>query len=288
MAFTAQDVKDNAQSLIDAEGSQRYLDDQDWLPAINMAYQRAMTACNWSLANRKGSEEQLAELKIDLLFRTNGIGVVDIGHSKSATNPAQENPFQPWSILAVYAEPERKPLSVTVPVAPYPAPANGSLSYYWDGGGTRPAGSAYPVQRMTAEQLAVANTNQYMSGNEVLALKSDGTPGYMRSYAYAIAGDQQSINDNIPGQTPSLSIILKPFALSVNEWFWITYLREPNTLTAMTGTNTGTILFPKSFLRTMADWTLYYLSIKAGDGGPGNLNTTAQQDAMTLFQFSTN
>lgn len=284
MAFTAQDVKDNAQSLVDAEGGQYYLDQQDWIPAINMAYQRALTACRWELANRSGAEEQLSELKVDLLFRSNGIGVVDLGHAKSATNPATENPFKPWSIVAVYAEPTRAPLLSTAPPTPLPIPANGSLSYYWDGGNTRPVGSAYPVQRMTAEQLAVATTNQYMSGNETLALNSQGQPGHMRSYAYAIAGDQQSINDNIPGDSPNLSIIIKPFALSSNQWFWISYLKEPNTITAMTGSNTGTILFPKSFLRTIADWTLYYLSIKQGDGT--TLNSTAQQDAMALFQYT--
>lgn len=281
--FTADDVKQMAQPSVDSEGGQFYLDQQDWIPAIGSATQRAMTACRWSMANRSGSEEQLSELKVDLLFRTNGLGVIDIGHAKNATNPAQENPFQPWSILAVYAEPVRQPLLVTAPPTPLPVPANGSLSYYWDGGNTRPVRSDYPVLRMTAEQLAVASTNQYMSGNEVLALKRDGTPGFMRSYAYAYAGDQQSINDNIPGQSPNLSIILKPFALSVNEWFWIAYLKEPEAVTAMT----DVILFPKSFLRTIADWTLYYLSIKAGDGGPGNLNTTAQQDAAALFGMST-
>jgi len=281
MAFTAQDVKDTAQPSVDSEGGQYYLDQQDWLPAISSATQRAMTACRWSLANKSGSEEQLSELKVDLLFRTNGIGVIDIGHAKNATNPAQENPFQPWSILAVYAEPVRQPLLVTAPPTPLPVPANGSLSYYWDGGNTRPTSSDYPVQRVTAEQLAVLSTNQYMSGNEVLARKTDGTPGHMRSYAYAYAGDQQSINDNIPGQSPNLSIILKPFTLSVNEWFWIAYLKEPEAVTDMT----SVILFPKSFLRTLADWTLYYLSIKQGDGT--TLNTTAQQDAATLFGMST-
>ena len=288
MAFTAQDVKDNAQSSVDSEGGQFYLDAQDWLPAINMAYQRGITAYRWALANRSVPEEYLSELKVDLLFRTNGIGVIDIGHSKNATNPAQENPFQPWSILAVYAEPVRQPLLSTAPPTPLPVPTNGSLSYYWDGGNTRPTDSSYPVQRMTAEQLAVARTNSSMSGNEVYARKADGTPGHMRSYAYAIAGDQQSINDNLPGQSASLSIILKPFTLCSNEWFWIAYLKEPGQLTAMTGTNTGTILFPRAALRVIADWTLYYLSIKQGDATPGSLRTTAQQDATELFGMTTN
>lgn len=287
MAFTAQDVKDATQSLLDAEAGQFYLDDPDWLPAINMAYQRSMTACRWALANTTGPEEQLAELKVDLLFRANGLGVVDIGNARDANNPVTVNSLKPWSILAVYAEPTRAPLLATAPPTPLPVPANGSLSYYWDGGNTRPIGSAYPVKRMTAEQLAVLATNQYMSGNETLALNSAGQPGHMRSYAYVIAGDQQSINDNTPGQSGALSIILRPLVLSVNAWFWISYLKEPNTLTSMTGTNTGTILFPKSFLRTIADWTLYYISVKQGQAGPGSANTTAQQDAMQLFGMTT-
>lgn len=138
---------------------------------------------------------------------------------------------------------------------------------------------------MTAEELAVAATNRYMAGNEVLALDRAGNPSKMRSYAYAIAGEQQSINDSAPGDQPSISIILKPFALAVNQWFWVSYLRNPNVLTAFTGTNTGTLSLPISMLRTIADWTLQYLSIPQGDGT--TLNSTAQQDAAQLFQMNT-
>lgn len=285
MPITAQQVYDNAKAFVDAEGGQQYLPDQDWLPAINAAYQRAITACNWRLANNKGAEEQLAELQIDLLFRTNGIGVIDIDLARSATNPATVNSLKCWSIIAAYAEPQVAALSPGFPVPAFPAPANGSLTYYWDGASSRPQGSKFPVQRMTKEQLAVANTNRYMAGSEALALDSAGNPSKMRSYAYYIAGDQQSINDNTPGDSPSISLLVKPFALSVNKWFWVSYLRNPNTLTAFTGTNTGTLSLPVSMLRTIADWTLQYLSIKQGD--QTTLNSSAREDASTLFQMST-
>ncbi len=285
MPITAQQVYDAAAPFVDAQGGQFYLPDQNWLPSINAAYQRALTAYRWQLANSSLSEEQLAELKEDLLFRTNGIGVIDINLSRLATNPATVNALKCWSVLAVYAEPERSVLYPGTPPSVLPAPANTSLSYYWDGGNTRPHGSRFPVKRMTAEELAVAATNRYMAGNEVLALDRAGNPSKMRSYAYAIAGEQQSINDSAPGDQPSISIILKPFALAVNQWFWVSYLRNPNVLTAFTGTNTGTLSLPISMLRTIADWTLQYLSIPQGDGT--TLNSTAQQDAAQLFQMNT-
>ena len=285
MPITAQQVYDSAKAFVDAEGGQFYLPDQDWLPAINAAYQRAITACNWRLANNKGAEEQLAELQVDLLFRTNGLGVIDINLARLATSPATVNPFKCWSVIAAYAEPQRASLLPSVAVPAYPAPANASLSYYWDGGSSRPQGSKFPVQRMTKEQLAVANTNRYMAGSEALALDSAGAPSKMRSYGYYIAGDQQSINDSTSGDSPNISLLMKPFALSVNAWFWVSYLRTPNTLTAFTGTNTGTLSLPESMLRTIADWTLQYLSIKQGD--QTTLNSTAREDASTLFQMST-
>jgi len=285
MPITAQQVYDSAKAMVDAEGSQRYLLDQDWLPAINAAYQRAITACNWRLANNKGAEEQLSELQVDLMFRTNGIGAIDIDYARSATSPTTLNTLKCWSVIAVYAEPQVASLVPSVPVPAYPQPANNSLSYYWDGSLARPQGSKFPVQRMTKEQLGVANPNRYMAGSEALALTSTGVPSKMRTYAYYIAGNQQSINDSLPGDSPSISLLLKPFALSVNAWFWISYLRNPNELTAFTGTNTGTLSLPVSMLRTIADWTLQYLSIKQGD--QTTLNSTAREDASTLFQMST-
>lgn len=284
MAFTAQEVVNAASQQVDAEASQRYLPDQDWLPAINAAYRRAMAACTFALANRKGSEEQLSELKVDLLFRTNGVGAIDIGGARSALNPAQVNGFKPWSVLAVYAEPERYSLLPQAPLPAWPIPPNGSLTYYWDGGSSRPAASRFPVHRHTAEELAVLATNIAMSGNEVLALSSSGQPGKMRSYAYAIAGDQHSINESIPGEAPGMSLLLRPVALSRNAWFWVSYLKAPGALTTMTGTNTGTILFPPSFLQPITEWTLQYLSIKQGDGT--NLYGATEKDAAQLFQFS--
>lgn len=280
MPITAQQVYDSARPMVDDEGSQRYLPDQDWLPAINAAYQRAITACNYMLANRKGAEEQLAELKVDLLFRTNGIGVIDINRSLQATAPNIENGLKCWSVLAVYAEPQLASLLPSVPVPVFPQPANGSLSYYWDGRSSRPQGSKFPVERRTVEQLAVSATNRYMAGNEVLALDKSGNPSKMRSYAYYIAGNQQSINDNLPGDSPSISLILKPWALSVNKWFWVSYLRTPNTLTAFTGSNSGILSLPVSMLRTIADWTYQYLTIKQ------ELATNPKEDAAALFQMS--
>lgn len=285
MAFTAEELVIASAGQVDAEASQRYLPEQDWLPAINAAYRRALAACNFALANRKGSEEQLSELKHDLLFRTNGVGAIDLGASRLATSPPTPFPYKVWSVLAVYAEPQRVALLPQSPLSPWPSPPNGSLSYYWTGDSSRPALSNFPVHRHTVEELAVLANNRFLSGNEILALDSQGNPGKMRSYAYAIAGDEHSINDSLPGDTPGTTILLRPLALSRNAWFWVSFLRDPGALSAMTGTNTGTILFPRSFMQPMAAWTLQYLSIKQGDGT--TLYGTQEKDAAELFQLST-
>lgn len=273
-----------ASAQVDAEASQRYLPDQDWLPAINAAYRRSIAACNFALANRKGSEEQLSELKMDLLFRTNGVGAIDMGKSRLATNPTTTLGIKTWSILAVYAEPQRYALLPQAPLTAWPIPPNGSLSYYWDGGSSRPSLSDFPVRRVTAEELSVLAKNIYMEGNETLALDSNNNPGKMRSYAYAIAGDQHSINDATPGDTNDMVLLMRPMALVRNAWFWVSFLRAPDPLTAMTGTNTGTIHFPPSFLQTMAEWTLQYLVTKQGDGT--TVYATSDKDAAQLFQFN--
>ena len=261
--FTAQELKALAAPSVDAEGGQFYLDDQDWIPNINSAIQRAVTACNVALASKKGSEEQLIELKEDRVFQSNQYGGIaindcapDIGHKL-------------WSVMAVYAEPITVPQ--TVPVALDPART------YWMN--VAPVGSKYPVQRMTAEQLAVAQDNMLMSGNEVLALKADGTPGNMRTYAYYLMG-KRLVPDGALVATDG-EIFIKPFALSSVKPFWVSYLRVPSAITTMA----DTVDFPRSMMRTLADWTLQYMSIKQGDAT--TLNSTSQQDAMQLFQMST-
>lgn len=254
--FTVQELDELIDAGLDATGSQRYLFDQDKKPAINSAISRAITAGGWALANRKGSEEMLWELKEDKIFQSNFFGGIAINDALPSLGHTV------WNVLAVYAEPEVSP-----PITVVSGQPNQTIVYP----NNVPLGSKFPVQRMTAEQVAVANTNIFMSGNETLA----ATP--MRTYGYYYMG-QRVTSQNIIQATQG-EIFITPRSLASRKLFWVSYLRTPATITAIT----DNIDLPRSFMRTLASWALEYLSFKQGDGT--TLNSVASKDAGMLFNF---
>lgn len=253
--FTYAELDELISAGLDDTGSQRYLFEQDRKPAVNSAISRAVTAGGWAMANRKGSEEMLWELKEDRVFQSNFFGGLAINDAVPSLGHTV------WNILAVYAEPITQPAVNVVLGLP-----NQTVQI-----NTVPLESKFPVQRMTAEQVAVANTNIFMSGNETLA----NTP--MRSYGYYYMGnrvDSQGIIQATQGE-----IFITPRTLANRKLFWVSYLRTPQTIDAPT----DNIDLPRSFMRTLASWALEYLSIKQGDGT--TLNSVASKDAGMLFNF---
>ena len=254
--FTVQELDELIDAGLDATGSQRYLFDQDKKPAINSAISRAITAGGWALANRKGSEEMLWELKEDKIFQSNFFGGIAINDALPALGHTV------WNVLAVYAEPEVSP-----PITVVSGQPNQTIVYP----NNVARGSKFPVQRMTAEQVAVANTNIFMSGNETLA----ATP--MRTYGYYYMGNRATSQNII--QATQGEIFITPRSLASRKLFWVSYLRTPAAITAIT----DNIDLPRSFMRTLASWALEYLSFKQGDGT--TLNSVASKDAGMLFNF---
>lgn len=241
---------------VDASSSQRYLPDQDIIPSCNSALSRAITAGNWALANRKGSEEMLRELMETRVFQSNAYGGIAL---ENTTPPLGHNV---WSILAIYAEP------TTIPANPTTLPLE-QLTYFLTG--VVFLSSDKPVERLTLEEIAKAKNNAFMSGNETLAQ----TP--MRSYAYTLIGKRTDSPTVITGD---YEIHISPASLADQKRFAITYLRQPSTITTVN----DTIDLPNSMLRTLADWGLQYLAaFKQGSGSlmlPG-----AEADARELFRM---
>ncbi len=246
---------------IDAEWSERYLPEQDYIPNINSAISKAMTAIGWAMANRDGSEEALRDSTFTRIFQTNSQGGVAI--SDPTLVAALGHGI--WNVLAVYAE----PLTVEPPTLP-PIPANVSKwrdDLSWSGSGSR-------VERITLEEVPMIRNNRFMLGNEVLAANTK-----RRSYSYYIVGNASTsgyasgggevrvLPQSITGaQLVAISYIAEPLELNVNNYL------------------TAQIPLPQSFRRTLADWALGYMAIKQGDGTV--LKTTVEQDAAQLFQMA--
>ncbi len=261
--ITYQDLVTAMQANLDAEFSERYMPEQDYIPAINSAVSRAMTAIGWAMANRDGSEEALRENTYVRIFQTNSQGGVAL------SDPALVSALGHgvWNVLAVYAEPE------LVDPSGAPQSLNDNQSKYRDDQAF--SGTGQRVERVTLEQVPMIRNNSFMTGNEVLAANPK-----RRSYSYYIIGNAGATGFN----TGTGELRVLPKSITGAKLIAIAYMAEPVTLTAA-NYQTAQIPLPQSFLRTLADWGLSYISIKQGDGT--NLKQTAEQDGMQLFAMAT-
>ena len=164
---------------LDDQGSQRYLPDQDIIPAINSGLSRAQSAFGWALANRKGSEEAMRDFTRIAVFQTSNTGSINIG------NPALGHTMA--NVLAVYPMPETiQPQTIATSAS---SVVRGDLTF---------AGPTVPCQRVTLEMAPVIRNNASMRGNEVLA----GNPDRI-SWAYYLNAGMVNL---IP-RSKALSII---------------------------------------------------------------------------------
>jgi hypothetical protein len=262
--ITYAELKEVMAANLDAEGSERYLDVQDYVPAINSAISRAMTAIGWAIANRKGSEEALRDLTYVRIFQTNSEGGVAI----SSLAPALGHSI--WNVLGVYAQPE------TVPPNALPNAQQDNVSLYrpdvaWSGSGSS-------VERVTLEEVPVLRNNAFLSGNEVLASNPKRV-----TFAYYIVGNASSTDYN----SGIGEIRVLPKSVTKKSLVAISYLSQPTELDANNyNLPTTFIEFPQSMKRTLANWALQYISWKQGDGT--NLQANAMRDAQELFQLTVN
>jgi hypothetical protein len=148
--------------MLDAESSDRYLPQQDMIPAINSAISRAQSALGWALANRKGSEEALRDFTRIAIYQT------DLFGSVLTDDPSMG--YTVANIVAMYANPELQAAGTINPQPSTVSQYRGDLAW---------AGAGDPVLRITLEQAANTKNNAFMRGNEVLA----ANPG-RRTYAY--------------------------------------------------------------------------------------------------------
>jgi hypothetical protein len=269
--ITYTELKEVMAANLDAEGSDRYLDVQDYVPAINSAISRAMTAVGWAMANRKGSEEALRDLTYVRIFQTNSEGGVAISSPAILTLLGHSI----WNVLGVYAQPD------TVPPNASPTAQPDNVSLYrpdvaWSGSGS-------PVERVTLEEVPVLRNNAFLSGNEVLA-----SAPKRRTFAYYIVGNASSSNYDTGMSFSGIGEIrVLPKSVTSKSLVAISYLSQPTELDANNyNLPTTFIEFPQSMKRTLANWALQYISWKQGDGT--NLQMNAMKDAQELFQLTVN
>jgi len=245
-----QTIVDRTLSLLDAEGSDRYLFDQDFKPAINSAVEWLVAVFNSAFAQNKLSEEDLRELVKVKIFQANNFSRVkfdpaDVGESL-------------WTVLSINTE-----VTVFPDNDPPPLPGDGTESVYHPG--YTYVDSKESAKRLSIQEWDENSDNIFMAGNNVMTTK-------LKKYAYLNFSDYSSTSYGETGE-----IEIRPDVSA--QFVGIRYLKYPNEVTVVT----DTIEFPESITDLLVQKTANYISFKQGDGT--NLYSVTDNDVQRLITF---
>jgi len=220
---------------LDAEGSQRYLFDQDYKPAINESMESLITMLNSAFAENKLTPESLRELVKVKVWQANKFS--RFSYSESDTG----HPL--WSVLAVYPKPVvNKGVSGGAPTGDDSKSVfRADLSYI---------SSEKSAKRLTLEEWNENNKNVFMPGNIILK-------GDLQDYAYLDFADYSS--SSYTGNNGVFELQVRPEI--PNELVAMAYLKYPKQVTLVT----DSIEFPESLTDLITDLALQFIAYKQGD-----------------------
>lgn len=233
MPILVQEINDRMLSALDAEGSDRYLFDNDIKPAVNYSIEFIVSIFNKGFAENKLSGESLRELV--------KIGVWQANNFSRIAFDSGVMGHKLWTILAVYPEIVTQPFFNP---SPNPNPALSSfmpgLSYV--------SGKAC-TNRMNFEEWNDNQENVFMPGNNILT-------GALVDYAYLDFADYSSSGYTNPG---GQEITIRPTV--ANKLIALGYLKRPTSVALIS----DSIQFPDSLINIIMDKALQFIATKQGD-----------------------
>ncbi len=243
-----QTIVDRATSILDAEGSDRYLFDQDFKPAINLTKDWVVAVFNKAFADKKLSEENLKELIKTNIWSSSTYSRINI--LKADANV--------WSIMAIMPEPTVHPSASVPTVGANPEDSNfeAGMSYL---------SSDFSAKRLTIEEWNENRDNIFEAGNNIVTTS-------FKEYAYLNQGDYSSSS-----YAPVGEIEIRPTV--INQLVAITYLKYPTDITVI-GDN---LQFPETLVDLIVNKTLNYMSVKQGDRT--NLFSITTAEVATLVKL---
>jgi hypothetical protein len=219
-------------SSLDAEGSQRYLPDTDFIPAINYAIDYVTLAFNSIFAEKKLSEEVLKELTFVKVWMAST-------HSRIAFDSTLVG-MDLWSILAVYPK-----CKTTHPFIYTPPTVSQESNYlplesYTDGD--------YSAKRLTLEEWTERNHNVFSAGY------NSNCPDLVQ-YGWV----------NFANYTGGYTLVNNKLEIEVapnvsGERVAIAFLKKPNKIALIT----DSIEFPDTLLTVIVNCCLRFISVKQG------------------------
>ena len=245
MPILNQEIHNRVLSALDAEGSERYLWDQDTKPALKGAIEILITWLNEAFAENKLTPESLRELVMVKVWQTNFYSRVSFDESVVG------HPL--WSLLAVYPE-----IQTNVKQAASPSTNKAESKFRSD---LTYISSLKSAKRLTLEEWNENSNNAFMPGNTILQ-------GSIKEYAYLDFADYTS-SKYVKG-TDKLEVTVRPDI--PNKLIALAYLKYPS----MPDQIGGSVEFPKSLTDLLVELVLNKIAYKQGKGGDNLYGVTAQ------------
>lgn len=232
--FTAQELRDQLAFALDAENSDHYRDDLDFIPAINASMKWLTSVISSAYGQNKIGEEFFRELSYSGVFKTSNTSRVSLDIF----------PNEVWTIQAIYINPSTSSIQGQTP----PTTTDTTRSYFMNN--LFHLSSYDACKRLSIEEWATNRDNPFEAGYDGEQLCDD-----LKEYAYLNPINYQGDGTSYLTQELEIRPLLSNQNISV---FWT---KKPDNITALG----DTINFPNSVFQMLFDKALSYIAYKQGD-----------------------
>lgn len=246
----AQDLRNQMAFALDAENSDHYLDDLDYIPAINASVKWLTNVVNAAYGQDKLGEEFFRDLAYSGVFQTTDTSRVSLNVF----------PSEVWTILGVYANPKTSVIAGYPPVVTPDA----TKSYFLSN--IRHLSSSDSCKRLSVEEWSTNMNNPLEAGYD-----GDQICDALKLYAYMSTFNYEGLNSGVN----SAEIEVRPSI--INGKVTVFWAKKPSTITNLS----QNIEFPNSVFQLLFDKALNYIAYKQGD--QTNIYGVTTQDIQQLL-----
>jgi len=251
--IAVQTIVDRMNSALDAEGSDRYLFDQDFKPAINSTLDWLVIVFNSAFADKKLSEEDLRDLITTNIWHASSFARIKFDDVATG--------HKLWTILGVFPEPVVEPVTVAPVLAnKFDSQFEPDLSYIE---------SDFSASRLAIEEWNQNKKNIFMPGNETVT-------NQLKKYAYLGFADYSSSAYSTVGE-----IEIRPRDDVKDKFVGLSYLRVPAKIDDIG----DDLEFPETIIDLIWQKALNFIAYKQGD--QTTLYSVTERDITRLVQLMT-
>jgi hypothetical protein len=233
MSFTAQSLRDQLAFALDAENSDHYRDDLDYIPAINASMKWLTAVVNSAFGQNKIGEEFFREISYSGVFLTSNTSRVSL----------DVFPTEVWTVLAVMALPTTESNGGAPPATP-----DTKRSYHLSD--LIHVSSQNACKRVSIEAWTDGLFNPTEAGYDGNQICDE-----LKLYSYLQPLNYRAVSRGETSQEIEVRPAVKNGKVTV---FWA---KKPDEITALS----DQIDFPNSVFQLLFDKALNYIAYKQGD-----------------------